>query len=70
MVDELAGLPEQEALQRLVTTRYGSRLTSESAEAVRQGVEGIARALTALRAVPLANDDEPFAVFQPYRQEE
>lgn len=70
MADEPAGLPEQEALQHLVATRYGSRLTPEAAEAVRQGVEGIAQAIAALRAVPLANHDEPFTVLQPYRQEE
>jgi hypothetical protein len=69
MSDEPAGLPEQDALQHLVATRYGSRLTPEAAESVRQGVEEITQALAALRAVPLANHDEPFTLFQPYRQE-
>jgi hypothetical protein len=36
---------------------------------VRQGVAGLMQVSAALRQAPLANSDEPFAIFMPYRQE-
>lgn len=53
----------------LIQQRYGARLTPAELEEVQQGVEGIARAVAALRAVKLDNGDEPCAIFVPYCQE-
>ncbi len=69
MVDQQPHLPEQEALQALVRRRYGHHLTTEQLEAVEQDVGAVAEMLAALRAVPLANHEEPFTSFIPYRRE-
>ncbi len=60
---------EVEALFTLVTERYGSRLSPAELEGVRKGIRGIVEAARALRAVRLANSDEPFLPFVPYREE-
>ena len=69
MPDQQPHLPEQEALQHLVRQRYQHHLTNEQADAVAKGVEAVAEMLAELRAVPLANHEEPFTSFLPYRQE-
>ena len=53
----------------MIRQRYGERLTSQELEEVRQGVEGIAKAAEALRAVKLDNSDEPFSIFTPHVEE-
>ena len=58
---------EVESLFELVRRRYGERLSDEEMEEVRKGVENIAEASDALRAVKLDNSDEPFSVFTPFR---
>jgi hypothetical protein len=60
---------DTETIMGLITRRYGARLTPAQLQEVRQGVEGLAQMTAALQHVQLANSDEPFAVFVPYRQE-
>ena len=60
---------EAETMMDLIIQRYGTRLTPTELEAVRQGVAGLMQVSAALRQTQLANSDEPFAVFMPYRQE-
>lgn len=70
MADQQPHLPEQEVLQALVRRRYRHRLTAEQFAAVEKGVEAVAQMLAELRVVPLANDEEPFTSFIPYRRED
>jgi hypothetical protein len=58
---------EVETLLALVRGRYGDRLDAEQLTGVRASVEGIVRAARALRAVRLANADEPGQPFAAYR---
>jgi hypothetical protein len=58
---------EVDTLFALVRERYGGRLSPEELEAVRKGVEAIVQSARALRAVRLANADEPGQPFAPYR---
>jgi hypothetical protein len=58
---------EVDALFSFVRERYGGRLSPEELEAVRKGVEAIVHSARALRAVRLANTDEPGQPFTPYR---
>jgi hypothetical protein len=58
---------EVDALFSLVRERYGGRLSPEELEAVRKDVEAIVHSARALRAVRLANTDEPGQPFAPYR---
>jgi hypothetical protein len=58
---------EVETLLALVRGRYGDRLDAEQLANVRASVEGIVRAAGALRAVRLANTDEPAQPFAAYR---
>ncbi|ETW95670.1 MAG: hypothetical protein ETSY1_29635 [Candidatus Entotheonella factor] len=69
MADQQPHLPEQEALQELVRRRYRHYLTTEQLEAVKREVEAVAEMLASLREVPLANHEEPFTSFIPYRRE-
>lgn len=70
MADPPPHLPEQDALLHLVRRRHGQGLRPEQLEAVDEGVDAIAEMIAALRAVPLANHDEPFTSFVPYRRED
>jgi len=58
---------ESQNLFSLVKDRFGDRLTPNELEEVRKDVRSIAEACTALRAVRLANSDEPFFVFKPHK---
>jgi hypothetical protein len=58
---------EVETLLALVRERYGDRLDAEQLAGVRATVEGIVRAARAVRAVRLANTDEPAQPFAAYR---
>ena len=69
MAEEPTTPHESQILLDLIKQRYGARLTPAELEEVQKGVEGIAQAAAALRAVKLDNSDEPFSVFVPYRQE-
>jgi hypothetical protein len=70
MADQQQYLPEQGALQELVWQRYHQHLTTEQLEAVEKGVEAVADMLAKVRDVPLANHEEPFTSFIPYRRED
>ena len=61
--------PEKEYLCRLIQSRYGSRLSDREFEEVKKGIDGVVKAVAALRSVPLANSDEPMIRFIPYREE-
>ena len=61
--------PEAGTLFQMVSDRYGDRLDAAQLEEVKQGVETIAEAAKALRAVKLENGDEPLSIFTPYRAE-
>jgi hypothetical protein len=69
MSEEHRPLTDTKAILDLILQQYGSRLRPTELEAVRQGVAGLAQMTAVLRQVPLANSDEPCAVFVPYRQE-
>ena len=58
---------ELDALFELVRQRYGSRLSADQLDGVRKGIQGVVEGARALRAVRLANTDEPFQSFVPYR---
>jgi hypothetical protein len=58
---------EADALFELVRQRYGSRLRADQLDGVRKGIQGVVEGARALRAVRLANGDEPFQPFVPYR---
>ena len=53
----------------LVRQRYGSRLTADQLDGVRQGIRSIVTAVRALRAIRLRNADEPVPPFVPVREE-
>ena len=57
-------------LFELIRTRYGNRLTAEQLEGVRRGVVAVVAQSALLRAVRLANDDEPVQRFTPFRADE
>jgi hypothetical protein len=54
----------------LVRQRYGARLTAEQLEILRRAVASLVEQTTTLRAVPLANADEPLPRFVPFRADE
>ncbi|RMF86223.1 MAG: hypothetical protein D6736_15635 [Nitrospinota bacterium] len=56
-----------QAMFQMIREHYGSRLTPEQLEEIRQGIEANVQLGLALARVPLANRDEPFTVFTPYR---
>ena len=58
---------EQELLFAVVKEKYGSLLSEEQLDEVRQSVLGLKGFTQALRSVPLSNDIEPFSTFRPYR---
>jgi hypothetical protein len=58
---------EVETMLGLVRERYGSRLSAEELDSVRTAIEGIVQAAHVLRAVRLANADEPGQPFAAYR---
>ena len=60
---------EADALYEIVRQRYGDRLTPQQQEEVRKIVGAQVEAARALRAVRLANADEPMKPFAPYRAE-
>ena len=61
--------PEADALFEIVRRRYGDRLTPDQLNELRKIVAGQLEAARALRAVTLANADEPMQPFAPYRAE-
>ena len=61
---------EDAALFAIVKARYGARLDEAQLEGVRRGVEAIVDAARLVRAVRLANADEPYQTFRPYRADE
>ena len=61
------GPSEVDRLFALVAERYGARLTPAQLDDVRKGVEAVVTGARALRAVRLANADEPMQPFVPFR---
>ena len=61
---------EAGALFEVIRARYGSRLTPEQLAEVRKGVEAMVETAGALRAVRLANGEEPLDVAVPFRGDE
>ena len=62
-----SGSSEVDRLFALVAERYGARLTPAQLDDVRKGVEAVVTSARALRAVKLANSDEPMQPFVPFR---
>ena len=60
---------EVDRLFALVAERYGDRLTPAQLDEVRKGIEAIVTGARALRAVRLANADEPMPPFVPFRDD-
>jgi hypothetical protein len=54
----------------LLRLRYGDRLSAEQVDDLRRTMQGIVTQIRALRAVPLANADEPLPRFVPLRSDE
>jgi hypothetical protein len=54
----------------LLRLRYGDRLSVEQVDDLRRTMQGIVAQVRALRAVPLANADEPLPRFVPLRGDE
>ena len=61
---------EQDLLFAVIKEKYGHLLTGEQLEGVRSAVSGLREVLRPLRTARLANDVEPFANFQPHREED
>jgi hypothetical protein len=61
------GSNEVDRLFAMVAERYGARLTPAQLEDVRKGIEAVVTGARALRAVKLANSDEPMQPFVPFR---
>jgi hypothetical protein len=66
-MDESTPGSEVDRLFALVAERYGARLTPAQLEDLRKGIESVVTASRALRAVKLANADEPMQPFTPFR---
>ena len=62
--------PETDTLFEIVRQRYGARLTDDQLDDLRKIVRGQVDAARALRAVRLANADEPFQRFAAYRADD
>jgi hypothetical protein len=60
---------EVELFFALVRHRYGARLDEAQLKIVRETLEGLARDLAALRAVPIPSEAEPAQPFVPFRAE-
>ena len=58
---------EVELLWALIRQRYGARLDEAQLKIVRETLEGLARDLAALRAVPIPSEAEPAQPFVPFR---
>jgi hypothetical protein len=63
------GSNEVDRLLAMVAERYGARLTPAQLEDVRKGIEAVVTGARALRAVKLANSDEPMQPFVPFRSD-
>jgi hypothetical protein len=61
------GSSEFDRLFAMVAERYGARLTPAQLDDVRKGIEAVVTGARALRAVKLANSDEPMQPFVPFR---
>ena len=58
---------EVDRLFAMIAERYGARLTAAQLEDVRKDIEAVVSGARALRAVKLANSDEPMQPFVPFR---
>jgi hypothetical protein len=63
----VAAVNEAEILFALIRHRYADRLDAAQLDDLRKTVEGLVRDLAALRAVKMADDEEPAQPFIPYR---
>ena len=64
-----AGFSFVEALVALVRARYGARVTGEQLAELRDQVASQVARARVLRAIRLANADEPAQPFAPYRSD-
>jgi hypothetical protein len=60
---------ESEILFNLVKLNYQDKLTPKELEEVKKAVEQIVKSSERMRLIQLANWDEPFTVFIPFREE-
>jgi hypothetical protein len=67
MTDPTPDRDEVERRLALVVGRYGARLEIDQLQSLRRTVEAIVEQVSALRAVPLVNSDEPLPRFVPSR---
>ena len=65
----MAAVDEAEILFALIRHRYADRLDAAQLEELRKTVDGLVRDLAALRAVTMADDEEPAQPFIPYRRD-
>jgi hypothetical protein len=70
MTDREAAQAEVDALFAMVRARYGARLDAQQLDGVRKAIEAIVEQARAVRAVRLANADEPTPAFRAYRGDE
>jgi len=61
--------PALRPLLDIIQSRYGGRLDESQLDQVSEQLAGLLRDAARLRAYPLANADEPFSVFRPFRKE-
>ncbi len=57
------------ALMEALAARYPKRFSEEERASLLAEIEWLVGARQALRAVPLANGDEPSFIFHPYRED-
>src|SRR5581483_4692613 len=60
--------PEAEAQFQAVLARHGPRLSAGQKDEVRKLLADLTGAVTAVRAFPLADADEPALAFRPFRK--
>ena len=58
---------EQDLLFAIIKERYGHVLTGEQLDSVRTAIAGQREALRPIREYKVANDEEPFSQFKPFR---
>ena len=70
MTDREAAPAEVDALFALVAARYGARLSAKQLDSLHKAIEAVVDQARAVRAVRLANADEPTPAFRAYRVDE
>lgn len=60
---------ESEILFNLVKLNYQDKISQKELDEVKKAVDNIVKASENVRSIELANWDEPFSVFIPFREE-